>query len=118
MHAPSRWFGFLLGVATGAGPIGSGRYRGARGAPSERGGHAEPRKRESGTGGMAPLFLAGPQKGSGHEDSRAAVRARQEFFSPETALAGPAKVRNGDKTVDLKAEAGKTYRFDAALTEK
>jgi hypothetical protein len=122
MHAPSRWFGGDPGgldiVAAGAGPIGSGRYRGARGAPSERGVHAEPRKRESGTGGMAPLFLAGPKEDSGLQNSRAAVTARQEFFSPETALAGPAKVRNGDKTVDLKAEAGKTYRFDAALTEK
>jgi len=67
---------------------------------------------------MAPLFLAGPKEDSGHQNSRAAVTARQESFCHETALAGPAKVRNGDKTVDLKAEAGKTYRFDAALTEK
>jgi len=67
---------------------------------------------------MAPLFLAGPQEESSHQNSRAAVTARQEPFSHETALAGPAKVRNADKTVDLKAEAGKTYRFDAALTEK
>ena len=44
------------------------------------GAHAEPRKRESGTGGLAPLFLAGPLKGSGHENNRAAVWARQEFF--------------------------------------
>jgi hypothetical protein len=67
---------------------------------------------------MAPLFLAGPKEDSGHENSRAAVRGRQEFFSHETALAGPAKVRNGDKAVDLEAEAGKTYRFDAARTKK
>ena len=105
-------------MAAGACPIGSGRYRGARGAPSQRGAHAEPRKRESGTGGMAPLFLAGPKEGSGHQNSRAAVTARQEFFFPETALAGPAKVRNGDKAVDLEAEAGKTYRFGAARTKK
>ncbi|MBE3099587.1 MAG: glycoside hydrolase family 95 protein [Planctomycetes bacterium] len=31
-------------------------------------------------------------------------------------LGGPCKVRYGDKTVDLKTEAGKAYRFDAALT--
>jgi len=42
--------------------------------------HAEPRKRESGTGGLAPLFLAGPQEGSSREHNRAAVRARQESF--------------------------------------
>ena len=40
---------------------------------------------------MAPLFLAGPKEDSGHQNSRAAVTARQEPFIPETALAGPAK---------------------------
>ena len=36
---------------------------------------------------MAPLFLAGPQEGPSHRNSRVAVRARQGFFSPEAALA-------------------------------